>query len=313
MSKSRLKGSLVNSAGVSTSPLSPAPAPVDPALAAPAPAPATAPAPAPAPAVAPASAKPRSAATALIEKDIEDTLLAYQKSHEDIVALETELDDLRDRYPRQYQEVADRLGIDIEAEKKPKIDFSNLQIGTSAILVVLISIMALALFWSWWNKTPNALSAQPVAMVEAAQTGFEPLPTATVISEVGMIIVPTSTVEAVATATAEATVVVPTATKAKVVPPTAVPPTPAPVQVFWNSADKGVDGVDVFPVGADGAVCSGDKVAGVEGPVTIPFPPNYGNVEVVWGRCAVNGGTAQQIADEDTSAWKKQFVVKEAP
>jgi hypothetical protein len=270
MSKTRLKGTLVNSAGVSTSPLSPAPAPVDPTSAAPDPA--------PAPAVAPASAKPRSAATALIEKDIEDTLLAYQKSHEDIVALETELDDLRDRYPRQYQEVADRLGIDIEAEKKPKIDFSNLQIGTSAILVVLISIMALALFWSWWNKTPNALSAQPVAMVEAAQTGFEPLPTATVISEVGMIIVPTSTVEAVATATAEATVVVPTATKAKVVP-----------------------------------VCSGDKVAGVEGPVTIPFPPNYGNVEVVWGRCAVNGGTAQQIADEDTSAWKKQFVVKEAP
>jgi hypothetical protein len=308
MTKTRLKDTLASSAGISTSPL---PATTAPAV--------------PAPSDTPAAPKPRSAATAVIEKDIEETLVSYQGALEALEALETELDDLKDRYPRQFQEVADRLGIDIE-EKKPKIDFSNLQIGTSAILVVLISIMALVLFWSWWNKTPNALSgAQPMAMVEASQTGFESVPTPTV-SEVGMIVVPTSTAEVVATATIEATAeatavptavpptaVPPTAIPPTAIPPTAVPPTAVPVLVFWNSADKGVDGVDVFPVGADGAVCSGDKVAGEEGPVTIPFPPNYGNVEVVWGRCTVNGGTAQKIADEDTSAWKKQFVVKEAP
>jgi hypothetical protein len=127
-----------------------------------------------------------------------------------------------------------------------------------------------------------------------------------------MIIVPTSTAEAVATATteatAEATAVPPTAIPPTAIPPTAIPPTVAPLPAFWNSNEFGV-----FEVKGEGAVCSGDKVAGEEGPVTIPFPPNYGNVEVGWGRCTVNGGTAQQIADEDTSAWKKQFVVKEAP
>jgi hypothetical protein len=131
--------------------------------------------------------------------------------------------------------------------------------------------------------------------VEAAQAQFELLPTTTV--EVGMIVVPTSTAEVVATATIEATAEA-----------TAVPPTVAPLPAFWNSNEFGV-----FEVGPEGGVCSGDKVAGVQGPVTISFPPNYGGVEVAWGRCVVNGGTAQQIADEDTAAWGRKFMVKEAP
>jgi len=267
-------------------------------------------------------------ASALIEQDIEETLIFYRTKlqmlesvEEEVLALEGELEELRDRYPRQYREVSERLEIDLDTPEKeskfqlPKL--SELQLD-QAVLAILIGVVLCGILWTWWNKTPNAAlsAAQPAAIVEAVQIQFELLPTATMGSEVGMIIVPTSTVEAVATATAEATAeatAVPTAVPPTAIPPTAVPPTAVPVLVFWNSADKGVEGVDVFPVGGDGAVCSGDKVAGVQGPVTISFPPNYGNVEVVWGRCVVNGGTAQQIADEDTAAWGRQFVVKGAP
>jgi len=300
----RLKGSLV----------APAPAP-----AAPAPDPA-----APAP-------KPRVTASALIEQDIEETFLTYRTKlqeldsiEEEISALKEELYDLEDRYPRQYREISDRLGIDLEApEKESKVrlpKFSEFQLGQTAVLAILIALVALGIFWTWWNNPSQGSlpAATTVAQVEGNLTGFQELPTATTES-VGMIIIPTPSVIVEATAVVEETAVPtafpptakpkpPTAVPATAVPPTAVPPTAIPAPEFWNS-----NAIGVFEIKGFGGVCSGDKVAGIDGPVTIAFPANYGNVEVVWGRCVVNGGTAEQIAAQDSAAWGKNFVVRNAP
>jgi hypothetical protein len=305
-----------SSAGAPTSPLPTAAPTASPASTTVASAPAVAPAVAPAP-------KPRSAAAAVIEKEIEENLLAYQKSREDIVVLEADLDDLKDRYPRQYAEVSSRLGIEEEQKNQAFVmpDFSSFKVSTTVLQLFLIAVLVIAIVWTWFNNPEQGFLPTLAETVgfettpESAEIVSIPTPTYVVVS-------PTS--EAVATATAEATVeatavptaVPPTAVPPTAVPPTAVPPTAVPLPIFWNSNE-----FRVFEVGADGAVCSGDKVAGVsgdevdgvKGPVTIAFPPNYGNVEVVWGRCVVNGGTAQQIADEDTKNHKKQFVVKEAP
>ncbi len=321
MTKTRLKGTLVNSAGTSTSPL---PASPDPATTAPAVTSAV-----PTPAVTPAAPKPRVTASALIEQDIEETFLSYRAKlqeldsiEEEIASLEGELDDLKDRYPRQYREVSDRLGIDLEApEKEPKVQLpklSELQIGQTVVLAYLIGLVILGILWTWWNNPSQGSlpAATTVAQVEGNLTGFEE-PTATSES-VGMIIIPTPSVVVEATAVVEETAVptaVPPTAKPKpptapptAVPPTAVPPTAVPAPEFWNSNEIGV-----FQIKEFGGVCSGDKVAGIDGPVTIAFPANYGNVEVVWGRCVVNGGNAEQIAAEDTAAWGKNFQVKNAP
>jgi len=331
MSKSRLKGTLVNSAGVSTSPLSPA-APVDPALAAPAPAvapapaPAVAPAPAPAvapapvPAVAPATAKPRSAATALVENEIESALLAYQKIHVEITALNEDLDDLRDRYPRQYKEVCDRLGIEEEEKESGKNESKfnfNKENVFNLILVVLI-ILALFFYWSY-PPTPET-SYQPPSQ-PVAESGKPADPAAD--SEVGMIIVPTSTVEAVATATAEATVeatavptaVPPTAT-IKVVPPTAVPPKVVqPTAVAYFYFESGEYDSSVVP---DGVVCWGDAVAwdgnnfgdgvGPENPVYAVIP-NSTTVYLVYGACSSESWeVVSKRLSTDPSTKDKTFV-----
>jgi hypothetical protein len=269
-------------------------------------------------------------ASALIEQDIEETFISYRAKlqkldsiEEEIASLEGELDDLKDRYPRQYREVSDRLGIDLEApEKESKVPLpklSELQLGQTAILAALIGLVVLGILWTWWNNPGQGAlpPATTVAQVEGNLTGFQPLATATSES-VGMIIIPTPSVVAEATATIEETAV-PTAVPptAKPKPPTAVPPTAVPTAVpptavpapeFWDS-----NAIGVFQIKEFGGVCSGDKVAGVDGPVTIAFPANYGNVEVVWGRCVVNGGNAEQIAAQDSAAWGKNFVVRNAP
>lgn len=318
MTKTRLKGTLVNSAGTSTSPLV-SPEPATPVVPAPS-----------APSLTHEAPKPRVTASALIEQDIEETFLSYRTKlqelesvEEEISSLEGELDDLKDRYPRQYREVSDRLGIDLEApEKESKVPLpklSELQLGQTAILAALIGLVVLGILWTWWNNPGQGALPPATTVAEVAEgnlTGFEE-PTATSES-VGMIIIPTPSVVAEATATIEETAV-PTAVPptAKPKPPTAVPPTAVPTAVpptavpapeFWDS-----NAIGVFQIKEFGGVCSGDKVAGVDGPVTIAFPANYGNVEVVWGRCVVNGGNAEQIAAQDSAAWGKNFVVRNAP
>jgi hypothetical protein len=318
MTKTRLKGTLASSAGISTSPL---PASPDTATTAPA-----VTATVPTSAVTPAAPKPRVTASALIEQDIEETFISYRVKlqkldsiEEEIASLEGELDDLKDRYPRQYREVSDRLGIDLETpEKESKVrlpKLPELQLGQTAVLAILIALVALGIFWTWWNNPIQGSlpAATTVAQVEGNLTGFELLPTATSES-VGMIIIPTPSTVAEATAVVEETAVptaVPPTAKPKpptAVPPTAVPPTAVPAPEFWDS-----NAIGVFEIKGYGGVCSGDKVGGVDGPVTIAFPANYGNVEVIWGRCVVNGGNAEQIAAEDSSAWGKNFVVRNAP
>jgi hypothetical protein len=317
VTKSRLKGTLASSAGVPTTPMPaamPAATAVSPAV--------------PAPSVTPSAPKPRVTASALIEQDIEETFLAYRTKlqeldslEEQVASLEGELDDLKDRYPRQYREVSDRLGIDLEfPAKESKVQlpkFSELQLGQTAVLAILIGFVLVGILWSWWNNPSQEGSLLPeattVAQVEGNLTGFEPLPTATSES-VGMIIIPTPSIVAEATAVVEETAVptaVPPTAKPKpptAIPPTAIPPTAVPAPEFWDSNEIGV-----FQIKGFGGVCSGDKVAGIDGPVTIEFPANYGNVEVVWGRCVVNGGNAEQIAAEDSAAWGKNFVVRNAP
>jgi len=275
-----------------------------------------------APATTPLSAA--AAASAAIEEEVGTKLLAYQATLVKAEELEAELDELRSEFPKLYAKKAEEIGIELEkAEEKSSSTFSFSWLTTPVILAGVAGVLAFLVFWVWWFQpliqTPSAEVAILATEVPTeAVVASEIQPSVTSVAEV-IIVVPT------ATAVPPTATTVPTAVGVKV-PATSVPPTatavpqateiivatavsaPAPVTKYWNSQAKAT-----FKVESEGAVCSGDSVAGVAGPVTIAFPANYGNVEVVWGRCEVNGMTAEQVAAADSAAHGKRFVVKPAP